>query len=360
MIDFALHPNIYATGHLHGLRSMLEDMWVRKHKPGDGTFYLISGFANYNGGARFYRTFKEHTESGGRIVAFLGANIAQRQASKQVVEALLDCGADVHLINRKSIMHAKCYGVKTSAGETLVISSGNFTGPGMAQNVEAALMLGTESTKQAKFSWEALATQMRGQAWMQYEPTLSDRNTPAWQLLYDETPGAVPMSESEALTLVLLLSHSDTARIQSTPGSAAGKGTQYFWLSKDSFDFFPPLTIRNQRGYKGTLSALVSLRYVDLGITESECRVTFEAENNLDFRLGTSKLRYTKLADANDLACISRVGEAEYEMRIIKRGIPVYSQLLPYAIHYIGNRGKMYGYIDNSEFGSLIGTQIKK
>jgi len=58
MIEFGLHPNIYATGNHKGLRSMLEDVWIRSHKPGNGTLYILAGFANYNGGARFYKTFR--------------------------------------------------------------------------------------------------------------------------------------------------------------------------------------------------------------------------------------------------------------------------------------------------------------
>lgn len=360
MIEFSLHPNVYATGRLKGLRSMLEETWVRSHTPGDGTFYIISGFSNYNGGARFYRTFKEHTDKGGQIKAFLGANTAQRQSSKQVVEALLDCGATVHLVNRKSIMHAKCYGVKAASGETLVVSSGNFTGPGMAQNVEAALLLGQDITSTMNFSWDNLEAEILKQNWMLYQPSMANLNDPGWQLLYDETPGVLPMDESEAMTLVVILGHSDTARIQAAPGTTASKGTQYFWLSKDSFDFFPPLTIRNQRGYKGTLSALVTMNYIDLGLTDAECRVTFEAENNLDFRLGTGKLRNTRIADDDDLACISRVGEAEYELRIIKKNTTEHSQLRPYAIHFIGHQGKMYGYVENQVFESIMGIRLKK
>ena len=104
MIEFGLHPNVYATGRHRGLRSMLEEIWIRSHKPGEGTLYILAGFANYNGGARFYRAFKEHTEKGGEIVAILGGSTSQRTSSRQVVEALLDCGADVNITNRKSLM----------------------------------------------------------------------------------------------------------------------------------------------------------------------------------------------------------------------------------------------------------------
>lgn len=55
-----------------------------------------------------------------------------------------------------------------------------------------------------------------------------------------------------------------------------------------------------------------------LGLTDTECRVTFEAENILDFRLGTGKLRYTKVAFKGDILAISRVGEKEYQMRILR------------------------------------------
>jgi hypothetical protein len=155
------------------------------------------------------------------------------------------------------------------------------------------------------------------------------------------------------------LGHADTARIVAESGTKAAMGTQYFWLSKDCFDFFPALTLRNQRGYKGTLSALISLKYMDLGgATDNECRVTFEAENNLDFRLGTGYLRNTKLASEGDLACISRIGEAEYELRILRQGSVAYNNALPYATTFIGARGKVYGFVENALFEQLTGTRV--
>ena len=257
-------------------------------------------------------------------------------------------------------MHAKCYGTRSSSGETLVVSSGNFTGPGMAQNVEAALFLGEQHTASMNFSWEQLSTEILAQKWMIYEPTLLNPTHPSWQLLYDESPGNVTLDDSETMTMIVMLGHSDTVRIQTDPGTSASKGTQYFWLSKDSFDFFPPLTIRNERGYKGTLSAILKMNYIDLGEIDTNCRITFEAENNLDFRLGTSKLRYTKLANVGDLACISRVGEDEYEMRIITQRMDNYHQLRQYAVHYIGHSGKMYGLTENKVFSQIIGVRLKE
>lgn len=50
-MEFSLHPDVYATNpSLGGLRRMLEQTWIRSHTLGDGVLYLVSGFANYNGG----------------------------------------------------------------------------------------------------------------------------------------------------------------------------------------------------------------------------------------------------------------------------------------------------------------------
>ena len=316
--------------------------------------YILAGFANYNGGARFYRSFKEHTEKGGKIIAILGGNAAQKTSSRQVVEALLGCGAEVNITNRKSLMHAKCYGVKTKEGEQIVVTSGNFTGPGMAQNVEAALLLGRDNTKGIGFSWDVLVDNMMKQSWTTHKLKELRPSHPVWNLLYDESPGAILIDQSEKSTMIVKLGHADTARIMAKTGTPASKGSQYFWLSKDCFDFFPALTIRNKRGYKGSLQALITLHYVDLGKTDSRCRVTFEAENNLDFRLGTGLLRNKRLVKKDDLACISRIGEAEYELRIVHKSTGEYDKLFPYATNFIGHQGKQYGFIDNEEFKRLI------
>ena len=74
---------------------------------------------------------------------------------------------------------------------------------------------------------------------------LNDVTAPAWNLLYDEQAAGIKLDDTEEVTLILRLSHADTARIMADPGTNAGKGSQYFWLSKDSFDFLPPLTILN-------------------------------------------------------------------------------------------------------------------
>jgi hypothetical protein len=330
---------------------MLESTWVKGHKPGDGIFYIISGFGNYNGGVRFYDTFSEHIDKGGKVVSIFSGSTAQRITSKQVVRQLLQVGVDVTIVNRKRLLHAKCYGTETKQNKHLIVSSGNFTGPGMSQNVEASLFLDNDLVNRMGFSWAEVIKSIRSQRWDFYSPTLKNEDSPAWKLLYDEYETEPKLDETEESTLLVVLGHSDTARILAEPGTVESKGTQYFWLSRDSFDFFPPLSIRNVRGYKATYSCLIKLHYIDLDLIDEECRVTFEAENNLDFRLGTGKLRGTKIARAGDIAALSRIGEKEYELRIVKQSNHrLYDSLATFAINFIGHRGKKYGFLSNQEF----------
>ena len=100
------------------------------------------------------------------------------------------------------------------------------------------------------------------------------------------------------------------------------------------------------------------MNYVDLGQIDDQCRVTFEAENNLDFRLGTGPLRYSHLAAEGDLAAISRVGEASYEVRLYRQGTAEHDALKPHAVHMIGHQGKRYGYMPNSEFAAAVGLPM--
>lgn len=353
-MEFTLHPNVYATGKSKGLLGLLETAWVRTHTQGEGCIYIVSGFGNYNGGVRFYDLFRNHIKKGGKVVSFFSGSTAQRLTSRQIAEEMLNCGAEVNVVNRKRLLHAKCYGWESSKGNSLIVSSGNFTGPGMSQNVEASLLLQPDHTRQINFKWQDVASSLRNQRWDFHRLDLAKRTAPGWQLLYDEYAGDIRLDETEEVTMLLTLSHADTARIQASPGSAAGKGTQYFWLSKDCYDFFPPLTILNRRGTKSTYSCVVTMNYVDLKITDNDCRVTFEAENNLDFRLGTGELRYTKKAAQGDMAAITRVGEREYELKLFRKGSHVFNALLPYTVHYIGHQGKRYGYIPNAEFIEIL------
>lgn len=356
MSELTVHPNVYKTGQIPGLIGLLEQAWIRKFKPGEGTIYIISGFANYNGGVRFYDTFRRHVDEGGQVVAIFGASSSSRITSVQVVQELLAAGVQVHLVNRKRLMHAKSYGRETEDGSILIVTSGNFTGPGMSQNVEMSLMLDEPAVAAMNFAWAALAQSMLSQNWSYYQPALNARDAPAWQLLYDEFAPGIVLDETEAMTMVLRLSHADTARIMADRGTTAGRGSQYFWLSKDSFGFLPPLTILNRRGYKTTYSCEIEIEFVDLSTTRN-VRVTFEAENNLDFRLGTGPLRHTKLAQEGDLAAITRVSESKYQLRLYRQGSPLYNALIPHAVTLIGHQGKRYGFLTNAEFNKVSAAQ---
>jgi Metal-independent restriction enzyme BfiI DNA binding domain len=358
MNELTLHPNVYATGQSKGLVNILERVWVREHTPGDGTLFVVSGFGNYNGGVRFFETFRAHKAQGGNIVAVFAGSTNSRLTSKQVVKEMLDCGADVHVVNRKRLLHAKCYGAQSTRGDSLVVTSGNFTGPGMSQNVEMSVLLDQASTAAMNFSWRSLVDSMLAQNWALHRPTLTDLTGPAWQLLYDEQAADIVLDDTDEVTMLLRLVHSDTARINAAKGTEAAKGSQYFWLSKDCYDFFPPLTIRNQRGHKATYSCSVEMNYIDLGTVDDDCRVTFEAENNLDFRLGTGPLRYSGLAGKGDLAAISRVGEGAYEMRLYRQGSAQHQALVPHAVNFIGHQGKQYGYMPNAEFTAVVGVRV--
>lgn len=357
MNELTLHPHVYSTGHSTGLVSILERVWLREQQLGEGTFYVVSGFANYNGGVRFYPVFRHHIERGGKVIAVFGGSTRQNLSSRQAVREMLECGAEVHIVNRKRLMHAKSYGSRNDNGEMLVVTSGNFTGPGMSQNVEMAVLLDRPTTRAMGFSWESLINNMLSQRWDIYRPELNEMSSPAWRLLYDEEAATIVLDETEEVTMILKLSHADTARIMADPGTNASKGTQYFWLSKDCYDFFPALTILNTRGIKRTYSNIVKIDYKDLGF-EEESRVTFEAENNLDFRLGTGPLRNTKFVSEGDIAAISRIGEFRYEMRLYRQGTAGYNALAPYAINFIGHQGKQYGFLSNQDFQAAIGERI--
>jgi hypothetical protein len=228
----------------------------------------------------------------------------------------------------------------------------------MSQNVESALYLRPDLTAPLHFRWGDLIQGIYDQTWDVYQPSLDDPDGPAWQLLFDEREEGISIDGTQLMTMLLTLGHADTARINAARGSDAGKGSQYFWLSKDCYDFFPPLTILNERGYKTTNSCLINLHYADLGFVHQNTRVTFEAGNNVDFRLGTGKYRYTGLAAPGDLAAISRISEHDYEVRIIRQGTPEYNTLIRYASTFIGIRGKRIGYIANERFERETGIGL--
>lgn len=357
MNELAVHPNVYATGPSKGLVSLLERVWIREREPGEGTFYVVSGFANYNGGVRFFPIFRRHIEQGGSVRAVFAGSAGQNLTSRQVVRAMLECGVDVHVINRKRLVHMKSYGTQTRDGDMVVVSSGNFTGPGMAQNVEMSVLLDRSTARSMGFSWENLMSSILSQSWQLYRPTINDLSAPVWRLLYDEEASKVVLDKTDEVTMILILGHADTVRINAASGTAQARGTQYFWLSRDCYDFFPALTIPNERGVKKTYSCLVEMNFVDLG-QKKEVRVTFEAENNLDFRVGTGALRGTRLARSGDVAAISRIGESSYEMRIFRQDTPMAAKLDSHAVNFVGTQGKRYGFVSNEEFRDFTGIRF--
>ena len=224
----------------------------------------------------------------------------------------------------------------------------------MSQNVEGSVYLDQVATQAISFRWGQVLESVLQQRWQFHRPSLADREAPAWKLLYGEFEREVKLDETEDATLLLILSHADTARIQAARGTTAARGTPYFWLSKDSYDFFPPLSILNTRGFKRTYSCIITLHYIDLDETDNNCRVTLEAENNVDFRLRTSRLKNTRLAEKGDLAAITRTSYDTYELRIYRQATPQFAILSPYAVTFIGHQGKRYGFLSNEEFIELI------
>ena len=352
--EFLLQPGIYSTHGSNTLLELLENHWIKNNSSGKGTYYIVSGFGNYNGGVRFYDHFSNHIQSGGKVRALFGGSSSQRLTSMQLAEALVTAGVEVNVINRKKIMHAKCYGYKSEEGQSLILTSGNFTGPGLSQNIEASVGLSNEYLMNVGFDWDDFFAATLSSTPNIYTPNLPVDSSVEWQLLYNEIRGKrETVRESEETTMLLLLGHADTARIAAQPGSNAGLGSQYFWLSKDALDFFPALNTTNTRGVKPTYSTTVTVNFLDINL-EEEVRVTFESGNNLDFRLGTGPLRYSQVAESFDIAAITRRKNAYYDLKIYKKTDHLYSSLSKHLIHHIGHQGKKYGYIPNDIYDQIV------
>ncbi|MDE8558829.1 hypothetical protein [Pantoea vagans] len=153
-------------------------------------------------------------------------------------------------------------------------------------------------------------------------------------------------------TLIVVLVDSDTNRIMADYGEKAGKGTQYIWLSMSCEDFFPPLDQRNNRE-KVAVFTYINLHYVDLNETDS-VRVTHELNNNSDFRLSTGELKFTKLARTGDIACITRIGERDYQLRLISQESSQFEYLSRFATTSVGYKGKRIGYISNENLYEIL------
>jgi hypothetical protein len=173
------------------------------------------------------------------------------------------------------------------------------------------------------------------------------------------TPAPTPAAATwRPRTLLVILVHNDTQRIQADRQPGMSLGSQYFFLGKDCGDFFPELTIPNERGEKATWSCEIEMHFMDIEQTYPRCRVTYEEDNNKDFRLGTGAYTYTKVARAGDLAAISRVGQAEYELRILPQTGPHFAALERFARTPIGHAGKRYGYVPNADLARVIGEPV--
>ena len=246
-------------------------------------------------------------------------------------------------------------GLYCADGQMIVVTSGNFTGPGMSQNVEMALLLDRPTTKSLAFSWEEMVKSMLAQKWDFYRPDLANTGSPAWQLLYDEEAADIKLDDTDEVTMILKLSHADTVRIMADLGTDAGRGSQYFWLKQRIFRFSSPSYHPKSSRLQNDLFLPVDVDFIDVGKVQ-QVRATFEAENNLDFRLGTGPLRHTKLAAKDDISAITRVGEDKYELRLYRAGAALYETLAPYAVTFIGHQGKKYGFLPNTEFYGAIGA----
>lgn len=345
MLEFAFHPQVYSTSSNTSLLKMLEAMWISEHKEGNGNLYIISGYSNFNGGVRFYPTFTSHIKKGGKVFAFLSGSTTKKLSSTQVVEELLHCGVKVFVVNKKNLMHAKCYGVTDSNGQQLIVTSGNFTGTGMSLNGEASIRMDHTSLSEMNFSWNDLITNLTKQNWEMYEMNVNDcktKSNPGWKLLYNEVRVAEDFDDSKKISMLLLLSASDTIRIQAVPGTIAGYQTRNLGLSNDTFHFFPPLLGKLNHTFSPNYSCNIQMNYINLGL-KKDCRVHFDPTDNPSFRISIEPLQFTKIAQENDLALISRTNNTHYELRIFQKGSTYYKSLFPYL------ENKKYTYLDNNE-----------
>jgi len=353
-IDFILQPDIYKPGaSFSDLGGILEKIWSRF--PPRASVYIASAFVDQNGVLPFVRLLKKHVEEGGDIKCFFAGSASQNMVSRQAIFELLSLPASVHLLNRKKIFHAKMYGICSPAEQNLVISSGNFTGNGLTLNVEASLMLQDPALRAAAFSWRDWEQSLLHHFdWhTPHLDAVDDPTDPAWKLTFDETHGRSTEQEDATATedeiLAFTLSPTDVNRIQ----DKTYPGTAYFWLSRYMSGYFPPLQIRSRPGAKKTFSTEIVVDFVDIN-QSADVTVTFEAYNNLDFRLLVGPLRGTRVASAGDIAILSRTGPANYKLRILKKNSQIAARIMPYLIHFIGNKGKRYGMVPKRFVRTLI------
>lgn len=66
----------------------------------------------------------------------------------------------------------------------------------------------------------------------------------------------------------------------------------------------------------------------------------------------------TRLADEGDLAVISRVGELDYQLRLIRCNNQLYLLLAPHAINFLGHQWKKYGFLSNIDFERISNIEL--
>lgn len=343
-LQFVFQPGVYSTpGEVGDLGEILDSMWGAA--PAGSTVYAASAFVDQNGVLPFVKRLKAHSSKGGFVRCFFGASPGQAMASRQAVTELLNSDARVFLLNRKKIFHSKLYGVAGEEDE-LVVSSGNFTGNGLALNIESSVRISGKTLATAKFTWKQWERRLTN-SFEWYEATLAriaNPQDPAFKLTFDETharPATVAEENGEGdEVLVYTLNPTDVNRIQDPDYT----GTAYFWLSRYSSGYFPPLQMRSRPGAIKTFSADINVDFLDIG-KKKQVRVTFEAYNNLDFRLGVGPLRATGVAAKGDMAVLDRVGHRDYRLRIIDGTSKEAKRIRPYLIHKAGHRGKRYGMV---------------
>lgn len=345
MIELLVQPGVYSTGaNRDTVQSFLAEMWAKAPQPSHA--YVVSGFVNVNGVLPFVKDLAAVVAGGGSVNCYFGGSASQRMTSKQAVVELVGLGATVNVLSRKKIMHAKMYGIASASKTAAVITSGNFTGNGISLNIEASAYIDGEDLEGTGFSWPKACTALEEEAtWNKLvHADLENPTNPGWKLLFDEESGAPEgidtWAEGDEI-LAMTLSPTDVARIT----GAQPLGTQYFWLSRFVSGFFPPLTeLPEKPDAKRTFKTSIQVEFVDVGET-ADCTVTFEAYNNLDFRLLTSPLKGTGLADAGDMMILRRRKEREYVLKVLGDGTPEHATLLPYLIHPIGIKDKRYGWV---------------
>ena len=363
---FVTQPNsVYSTGPHGDLRDALRSVWGKELKT-KNHWFVVSGFCYLNGVLQIRDLISQHVrEYDGTCTVILGGSPNMKMSSKEAVMDLLDAGARVFVINRKQIMHSKLYGSQNDTGaQSLIVTSGNLTYPGLVGNIESALVLDADLVSGIEFDWFNLVDSMLKQKWQIHEMT-EDRHNPGWNCLFDEVKsgtGEVDLYENKSM--VITLSHNDIIRIKE-PETV---GTQYFFLSKDDMDFFPPLTEKNTRGWKATYKTYINISYPQLeqfieNEAHYEASVTFEAGNNLDFRLGTGVLKWKKMPwygkigiGAGDLAIISNNQDETYSIVIIpKEAKEFHKAASMYATKILSKiSDKTVGFIPEEIFKTLV------